>query len=401
MATAETRLISGGIRKAWIQLQQEGQVNDTLKLPSHFTIKKPKTSAYGVWTTSVFTRLREDTKSQAQQQVDLAALVADKWEAISTLPTQQNLAESVFAKYRIESRSTGFLNFYHRNETSCSPTIDKENRFVALQPIGRFRSCFKQKFGTPRQSLLAPSSCGVIVLNSEFNEDWLTGLDSFSHVWIIFGFDCSSSRSRADAPKNSEGGVGVFASRSPHRPSPLGLSLCQIVRVSGRQVFVTGHDVIDDTPVLDLKPLHPMDTAVPADEIRCPSWVAMGSFCQPVLDHLRHERLWYPCVKDSALVVISSGLLERFVSDLLPCWRTLATGSKNRRKVDDPQTWFLLDEIERSSKATEACQLADLFCTKAKALKRAPLGGFPPFELYDTPGAFLLVSESLGILGCA
>ena len=147
-------------------------------------------------------------------------------------------------------------------------------------PIGRLCSCFKQKFATPRQGALSPSSRATLTLSSHIHPSSLSGLSSFSHVWLLFVFHHNSNASAPaliHPPRLHGGSIGVFASRSPHRPNPLGLSLVRLAAVDQprRTLTFTGVDIIDGTPILDIKPYHPSD-APPADGLVMPAWVAAG-----------------------------------------------------------------------------------------------------------------------------
>jgi tRNA-Thr(GGU) m(6)t(6)A37 methyltransferase TsaA len=138
-----------------------------------------------------------------------------------------------------------------------------------FEPIGFVESVYKEKFGIPRQSGLVKSAQAVIRLNASQFKDAMDGLDGFSHVWVLFVFhDNAESKDESGKPKWKPrirpprlGGakkVGVFASRSPHRPNPIGLSAVELtgVTVSGTHVLVhiCGADLLDGTPVLDIKP---------------------------------------------------------------------------------------------------------------------------------------------------
>jgi tRNA-Thr(GGU) m(6)t(6)A37 methyltransferase TsaA len=137
-----------------------------------------------------------------------------------------------------------------------------------VQPIGTIESCYRQCIGTPRQGLLAPSSRATIKLTAHVSPEALVGLESFSHVWITFKFHLNtntlkesrsfSSRSTFNAkikPPMLKKKVGVFATRSPHRPNPVGVTLARIDRIDkrNRTVHLLGCDLVQGTPVLDVK----------------------------------------------------------------------------------------------------------------------------------------------------
>ena len=130
-------------------------------------------------------------------------------------------------------------------------------------PIGRLRTCFVEKNGTPRQPCLCPSSAATLKLKlgkGLNNSHALEGLESFSHVWIFFVFHLNgnaAAKSKVHPPRLDGGRVGLFATRTPHRPNPIGLSLVRLEAVKGDTLHLRGVDLVDGTPVLDVKPYIP------------------------------------------------------------------------------------------------------------------------------------------------
>jgi tRNA-Thr(GGU) m(6)t(6)A37 methyltransferase TsaA len=129
---------------------------------------------------------------------------------------------------------------------------------LEMQVIGHVQSCYPDKFGTPRQPGLTPLAKGFLKISAAFQPTQsLQELESFSHVWVIFYFhknNRSRFHSKVHPPRLEGRTVGVFASRSPHRPNPIGLSLLEIEKVEADGIWVRGLDVIDGTPILDIKP---------------------------------------------------------------------------------------------------------------------------------------------------
>jgi tRNA (adenine37-N6)-methyltransferase len=137
----------------------------------------------------------------------------------------------------------------------------------SFKPIGRIFTPFTEKFGVPRQSLMVSEARGVLKLNPD--PDFrlaLTRLEDFSHLWVVFVFDKHIEKGwrptirppRVDAPRK----IGVFASRSPHRPNPIGLSVVKLDRIDwdareGIEIHLSGVDFLNDTAVLDIKPYIP------------------------------------------------------------------------------------------------------------------------------------------------
>jgi len=130
-----------------------------------------------------------------------------------------------------------------------------------LRPIGFIESCFREKFGTPRQGALVPRAPARLRVLPEFiPEQSLVGLCEFSHVWLLFQFHLNTNKgflSKIHPPRLRGGTIGVFASRSPHRPSPIGLTLARLKAVAGDTLLLEGVDLVNGTPVLDIKPYIP------------------------------------------------------------------------------------------------------------------------------------------------
>lgn len=127
-----------------------------------------------------------------------------------------------------------------------------------LRPIGYLRSIYKDKFATPRQAGLVPHATGEIHLEPWVHpEASLKGLESFSHIWLVCGFhrnEQSRFLSRVHPPRLNGETMGVFATRSPHRPNGLGLSLVKLKEIENPVLRVEGVDLIDGTPIFDIKP---------------------------------------------------------------------------------------------------------------------------------------------------
>jgi tRNA (adenine37-N6)-methyltransferase len=148
---------------------------------------------------------------------------------------------------------------------------------LTIEPIGIVRSPFSEKAEAPRQSVVAQDVEGRIIVDPRF-EDALADLDSFDRIWILFWFDRAAMFRPKVLPPRSETKRGVFATRSPHRPNPIGMSAVRLDRIEGTTLFVRDLDVLDGTPVLDLKPYLPYADAFPdagsgwlAEDPR-PSW---------------------------------------------------------------------------------------------------------------------------------
>ncbi len=138
---------------------------------------------------------------------------------------------------------------------------------LEFQPLGYMKSCFKEKFGIPRQTGLVESATGTIQLRIDpFFKSAVKGLEQFSHLWVIFVFhehDAKNWKPSIRPPRlGGSKKMGVLASRSPHRPNPIGLSVVKMESMDldhpdGIQIHVSGVDILDGSPILDIKPYLP------------------------------------------------------------------------------------------------------------------------------------------------
>ncbi|KAL6763893.1 TsaA-like domain-containing protein [Haematococcus lacustris] len=199
-----------------------------------------------------------------------------------------------------------------------------------MKPIGHIQSCFSQRNGTPRQPQLVPAARCRLLLAPDIPADCLEGLADYSHVWLLFVFhrntDLAKSlgsqpqtqhpshpskaaarggqgsshtpmqagvpggqarggcrpglKAKVAVPRLNGGRLGVLATRSPHRPCPIGLSVAKVIAVEGRSVLLGGTDLVDGSPVLDLKPYVFCD-AVP--DACAPAWVKAEAEDEPLL----------------------------------------------------------------------------------------------------------------------
>ncbi|MEZ4600004.1 MAG: tRNA (N6-threonylcarbamoyladenosine(37)-N6)-methyltransferase TrmO [Syntrophotaleaceae bacterium] len=143
---------------------------------------------------------------------------------------------------------------------------------ITFTPIGTISSCFKEKFGIPRQAGLVPEARGTLELLPPFNRlEALRGLEDFSHIWLVFLFHENIGRQWKSTVRPPRLGgnrrLGVFATRSPFRPNAIGLSAVKLERIeiSGSRVILHlgGVDLLDGTPVLDIKPYLPYADSIP------------------------------------------------------------------------------------------------------------------------------------------
>lgn len=157
---------------------------------------------------------------------------------------------------------------------------------LTIEPIAVIHTDFEEKFGIPRQSGRAPSAKGRIVFEPKYRiREALREIEGFSHLWLIFDFSRSHREEWSPTVRPPRLGgnrrIGVFASRSPFRPNPIGLSCVKLERLDvtdneGTVLIVSGCDLLDGTPIFDIKPYLPS-----ADRIDG----AVGGYADSFTDH--------------------------------------------------------------------------------------------------------------------
>ncbi|XP_052167789.1 uncharacterized protein LOC127784505 [Oryza glaberrima] len=188
--------------------------------------------------------------------------------------------------------------------------LSKSPKSFPMASIGVVQSCFSTRNGTPRQPLVVPLARATVMLDpARVPAEALEGLADYSHCWILYVFHLNTdldkmwndpARSKLKAkvrvPRLKGGKMGVLATRSPHRPNPIGLSVAKVEAVDGHSILLSGVDLVDGTPVLDIKPYLPYSDGVKGAAI--PNWLEV----------------------DGALAVESIHFSEHFISSLSDCW---------------------------------------------------------------------------------
>ncbi len=167
-----------------------------------------------------------------------------------------------------------------------------ENAFT-VHPIAYIYTDFEDKFGIPRQSGRVPSLIGRVVFLPEYrNPEALRGIEGFSHLWLIFDFSKSHLEEWSPTVRPPRLGgnkrIGIFASRSPFRPNPIGLSSVKLEQVKfdkrdGPVLIVSGVDLLSGTPILDIKPYIPFSDSHPD---------AIGGYAEEFREH--HLKVNFP-----------------------------------------------------------------------------------------------------------
>lgn len=214
----------------------------------------------------------------------------------STVLLATGVAALIYANVRLRkelSKQTEMRQAERQGRIRAEAAIATSNKGAntleswTLYPIGTVRSVYAKRSGTPRQPGLVASAESRIEIVPELNHA-IDSLNEFSHVWVLFMFHKNTNISKrlkakhpfdglklmVEPPKAAGRKVGVLACRTPHRPNPVGLSLCRVVRVEKGAVIVAGLDCLDGTPVVDIKPYLPIVEIM--NDAKVPHWIYQG-----------------------------------------------------------------------------------------------------------------------------
>lgn len=141
----------------------------------------------------------------------------------------------------------------------------------SIKPVAEIKNGYNEKFGVPRQSGLAPEVTSEIIFLKEFSdENLIRDIEQYSHLWLVWGFTENKGEWSPTVRPPKLGGnkrVGVFATRSPFRPNSLGLSVVKLEKVKattkGKVLVVSGADLVNGTPIFDIKPYLPYVDSIP------------------------------------------------------------------------------------------------------------------------------------------
>jgi tRNA-Thr(GGU) m(6)t(6)A37 methyltransferase TsaA len=150
---------------------------------------------------------------------------------------------------------------------------------MIVEPIGIFYCSQTYPYDAARQGAVSQDNSGRIeMFPGQQYEQAIEDLEGFSHIWLLFQFHKNDSWKPKVMPPRGDRKVGVFASRAPYRPNPIGMSCVQLGKVDGRMIEVFGHDLLNETPILDIKPYLPYADSFPdatqgwLDEIEEGAW---------------------------------------------------------------------------------------------------------------------------------
>ncbi len=207
-----------------------------------------------------------------------------------------------------------------------SRSEQKDSSGIKFHPIGTVSSPFAKRLGTPRQPSLVHAAHSVIELHHAL-EAGLDSLENFSHIWVVFVFHGNTNMAKrknairpfdglkllVEPPKARGKKVGVLACRTPHRPNPIGLSLCKLEKIEKTKLHVSGLDCLDGTPVIDIKPYLPLIECVPNAIV--PEWIYQG-------------------VDDDRKVSVEWGCDRNNVPDALLIEQTLSRDIRSRNQIE-------------------------------------------------------------------
>ncbi|XP_020873018.1 putative S-adenosylmethionine-dependent methyltransferase RcsF isoform X3 [Arabidopsis lyrata subsp. lyrata] len=200
-----------------------------------------------------------------------------------------------------------------REALAQTESHDLHSTIYPMRPIGTIRSCFSTRNGTPRQPLLVSLARACLVCDPALVPPAsLEGLEEYSHCWIVYVFHLNTDieklwrkpsqsklKAKVRVPRLNGERKGVFATRSPHRPCPIGLTVAKVEEIQKDKVRLSGVDLVDGTPVLDIKPYLPYSDSIQGASV--PNWVK----------------------EDCLLAVASVTFSDTFSSSITSCWKLI------------------------------------------------------------------------------
>ena len=167
---------------------------------------------------------------------------------------------------------------YHEKLKTILQKNQNENiPTYTIKSIGTLQSCFPEKFSIPRQGNLLNLTRGKIIINKSIDMNSFEGIENFTYIWIIYIFHLHTNfqGAKISPPKYSEGKkIGIFATRSPHRINPIGLTLCKFDKIENNEIYISCVDMVDGTPIIDIKPYHHLESInLNDDNIKYPNWI--------------------------------------------------------------------------------------------------------------------------------
>ncbi|CAK9191249.1 unnamed protein product [Sphagnum troendelagicum] len=252
-----------------------------------------------------------------------------KWRSTKSHIVELEAALAIALKQRAAERTGRIRAQRELRQALLGGKNLKEGNVVAypMTPIGTVRSCFSTRNGTPRQPMLVSLARASLVLSSKgVPAESLDGLLKYSHCWLLYVFHENTDlpslwkqpahkdfKAKVRVPRLEGGKLGVFATRTPHRPCPIGLTVAKVEGIKGATLLLSGADLVDGTPVLDIKPYLPYCDSVP--ESSAPSWVQAGG-------------------EDDVIAMASVSFTENFATELAKCWDVMGKNSLYSSQVE-------------------------------------------------------------------
>ncbi|CAK9858327.1 unnamed protein product, partial [Sphagnum jensenii] len=259
----------------------------------------------------------------------LFEIIVWKWRSTKSHIVELEAALAIALKQRAAERTGRIRAQRELRQALLGGKNLKEGNVVAypMTPIGTVRSCFSTRNGTPRQPMLVSLARASLVLSSKgVPAESLDGLLKYSHCWLLYVFHENTDlpslwkqpahkdfKAKVRVPRLEGGKLGVFATRTPHRPCPIGLTVAKVEGIKGATLLLSGADLVDGTPVLDIKPYLPYCDSVP--ESSAPSWVQAGG-------------------EDDVIAMASVSFTENFVTELAKCWDVMGKNSLYSSQVE-------------------------------------------------------------------
>jgi tRNA-Thr(GGU) m(6)t(6)A37 methyltransferase TsaA len=224
---------------------------------------------------------------------------------------------------------------------------EDNNTTFNFTSIGHVESCFPEKFSVPRQGNLLKLTKAKIILQNNIDISCLDGLDNFEYLWIVYVFHLNKNftKTKISPPKYEGNKLGIFATRTPHRFNPIGLTLVKLEKIEKNEIIISSVDMITGTPILDIKPYHHLES-LDLNQIKYPEWIktqaseekkAKVSFSEKALEELKE-------ILNSKKLIFYEDYDE--IIELIKCLLEIDPHSKYTRKKKETFIYaFYVDKL--------------------------------------------------------